>query len=47
MKKVCAVVFGVVFVVVLMGGFAFAQEKKMPRDVKIIHSLPACLHLHF
>jgi len=34
MKKVCAVVFGVVFVVVLMGGFAFAQEKKDAKGCK-------------
>ncbi len=34
MKKVNAVVFGVVWVLVLMGSFAFAQEKKDPEGCK-------------
>jgi outer membrane protein OmpA-like peptidoglycan-associated protein len=34
MKKVNAIVFGVVWVVVLMGSFAFAQENKDPEGCK-------------
>ena len=34
MKKVCAVVLGVVLAVVLMEGFAFAQEKKDAKGCK-------------